>query len=407
MIMWPLQLAWKNLWRNKTRTLVTVSALAFATFISVLASGLKEGIFGNLIHDVVSSYTGHVQVHLKGYQEEQVIENAFLSSTTLKKQIQNIPGVLLATERLESFALASSGENTKGCLVMGIEAVEESAFMNIGGKIIKGKSVEANENGVMLPEGLAKRLNLQIHDTVVLIGQGYHGASAAGKYRVTGILKFGSPKLNERLAIMPIDAARALFGAEGVSTSLAILLDEKTSPENAAINVRNITGDDMEVMPWGEIMPDIKQHIDADSGNMQYVQYILYALVGFGVFSTLLIMVAERSRENGMLLSLGMSKTMLQTVFMLESVITVMLGALLGLLLSWPVLFYLKWHPLRISGSTAEAYKKFGFEPIFPASMDPSIFMHQGFTVLIMGMILSLYPIWMISKMNPLSSMRK
>lgn len=405
--MWPLHLAWKNLWRNKTRTLVTLSALAFATFISVLASGLKEGIFGNLIHDVVSSYTGHVQVHLKGYQDEQVIENAFPSSITLKKKIQEMPGVIMATERLESFALASAGDNTKGCLVLGIEAAEEKSFMNIGSKVTKGKTVDANEKGVLLPEGLAKRLNLQIHDTVVLIGQGYHGTSAAGKFKVCGILKFGSPKLNERLAIMPIDAARTLFGAEGVSTSLAVLLDEKASPESAAINISSIAGEEMEVLPWGEIMPDIKQHIDADSGNMQYVQYILYALVGFGIFSTLLIMVSERSRENGMLLSLGMSKSMLQMVFLLESVITVLMGAMLGLLLSWPVLFYLKWHPLRISGTTAEAYKKFGFEPIFPASMDPSIFLHQGITVLIMGMILSLYPIWMIGKMNPLSSMRK
>jgi ABC-type lipoprotein release transport system permease subunit len=405
--MWPIQLSWKNIWRNKNRTLVTVSAVAFATFISVLASGLKEGIFGNLIHDVVSSYSGHVQVHLKGYQDEQVIENSFAVSPSMKQEIQAIPGVILATERLESFALASSGENTKGCLVIGIEKAEESSFMNIGSKIIAGRTVAENEKSILVPEGLAKRMKLQLQDTLILIGQGYHGASAAGKYVISGMLRFGSPKMNERLIIMPIGSARELFGAEGISTSLAILLDPRSRPESVAEKIKTITGKNHEVLTWGEIMPDIKQHIDADSGNMQYVQYILYALVGLGIFSTLLIMVAERSRENGMLLCLGMSKRMLQQVFLLESLITVLLGALMGLLISLPVMFYLKWHPLRISGTTAEAYKKFGFEPIFPTSTDPSIFLKQGVTVLVMGLILSLYPIWRIATLHPLSSMKK
>ena len=405
--MWTFQLSWKNLWRNKTRTLVTISAVAFATFISVLASGLKEGIFGNLIHDVVSSYSGHVQVHLNGYQDEQVIENAFSISPSKKRAIINTPGVAMAAERLESFALASSGENTKGCLVIGIEAAEEKSFMNIANKIIEGRTVAPHEKGIIVSAGLAKRMNLKLNDTLILIGQGYHGASAAGKFKISGIVRFGSPKMNERLTIMPLQSARELFGAEGVSTSLAILLNQEYAPESLAQKIKDITGSSYEVLTWGEIMPDIKQHIDADSGNMQYVQYILYALVGLGVFSTLLIMVAERSKENGMLLCLGMSKRMLQQVFLLESVITVMLGAIVGLLISWPVLLYLQWNPLRISGPTAEAYQKFGFEPVFPTSTDPSIFMEQGLTVLMMGLILSLYPIWRIAYMNALNSMKK
>lgn len=405
--MWPLHLSWKNLWRNKTRTVVTVAAVAFATFISVLASGLKEGIFGNLIQDVVSSYSGHIQVHLKGYQDEQVIENAFVVPAHLKNSIRSLPGVIMATERLECFALASSGENTKGCLVVGIEPAEENAFMNIGDRIIQGDSTAGDEGGIMVPEGLAQRMQLKLNDTLILIGQGYHGTVAADKFRISHILHFGSPKMNENMIIMPLSTARELFGATGVSTTLAILLQQQQTPESMAPAIKRMVGKDLEVLTWGEIMPDIKQHIDADSGNMQYVQYILYALVGLGVFSTLLIMMAERTRENGMLLCLGMPKWTLQRVVLLESVITNMLGAIAGLLLSWPFMRYLKWKPLRIGGTAAEAYQKFGFEPIFPASTDPYIFIKQGYTVLVMSLVLSLYPIWKIAFMNPLSSMKK
>jgi ABC-type antimicrobial peptide transport system permease subunit len=130
-------------------------------------------------------------------------------------------------------------------------------------------------------------------------------------------------------------------------------------------------------------------------------------LVGFGIFSTLLIMMAERKIENGMLLALGMSKFRLQVLLLSESMLTVMMGAMVGLLFSLPIVLYLKFNPIRISGNTADAYKRFGFEPLFPTSSDPAIFLKQGLTVFVLGLILGAYPIWVIFKMNALKAMKK
>ena len=405
--MWILQLAWKNLWRNKSRTAITMAAVSFATVISMLAASLKEGIFNNLIKDIVSSYTGHVQVHLKGYQDEQVIENGFVPEPELRNKIGMMPGVDGITSRLESFALISSGETTKGCLVIGIEAQEKHGFTAMEEKITKGSYPAAHENGLLLSEGLALKLEKEVGDTVIIIGQGYHGASAAGKFLVKGIVALGSPKLNDRLVVMPLPLSQFLFSADSIATSWAVLLDDNMDPDQASKNIAAMTGNQLEVLPWGEIMPDIKQHIEADSGNMQFVQLILYFLVGFGIFSTLLIMMAERKLENGMLLALGMSKPRLQYLLLTESMLTVMMGAMAGLLLSLPVVLFLKFNPIRISGSTADVYKRFGFEPLFPTSSDPAIFLKQGLTVFVLGLILGAYPIWVIFKMNALKAMKK
>jgi ABC-type lipoprotein release transport system permease subunit len=405
--MWILQLAWKNLWRNKSRTAITMAAVSFATIISMLAASLKEGIFNNLIKNIVSSYTGHVQVHLKGYQDEQVIENGFVPDSLLRKKISAMPGVDGITSRLESFALISSGETTKGCLVIGIEAQEKHGFTAMEEKITKGAYPVPHENELLLSEGLALKLEKKVGDTVIIIGQGYHGASAAGKYLVKGIVALGSPKLNERLVVMPLEQSQSLFAADSLATSWAVLLHDNMDPDQASKNIAAITGNQLEVLPWGAIMPDIKQHIEADSGNMQFVQLILYFLVGFGIFSTLLIMMAERKIENGMLLALGMSKPRLQYLLLTESMLTVMMGAISGLLVSLPIVLYLKFNPLRISGSTADVYKRFGFEPLFPTSSNPAIFLKQGLTVFVLGLILGAYPIWVIFKMNALKAMKK
>lgn len=404
--MWILSFAWKNLWRNRSRTLITIAAVAFATLISMIAASLKEGIFNNLIKNIVSSYTGHIQVHQKGYQDEQILENGFIPQDSIKSKIHLLYQVQLITTRLQSFALISSGETTKGCIIMGIEEAEHEQFTAVGKKLSIGRLTK-NNNEILVAEGLAKKLGKNIQDTVVIIGQGYRGSSAGGKFKISGIIKLASPQLNDRLAVMDLSSAQYLFAADNIATSWCILLKDNSSVDNAHMQIKNIAGSTYETMSWGELMPDIKQHIDTDSQNMQFVQLILYILVSFGIFSTLLIMMAERRRENGMLMALGMSKKRLQLVLASESILTVMIGSLIGLLLSAPFVFYFNLHPLTISGKVAEAYQRFGFEPIFPTSTDGLIFIKQSFIVFVIGIILSLYPIAVIYTTNPLQAMKK
>ncbi|HEX6846436.1 MAG TPA: ABC transporter permease, partial [Chitinophagaceae bacterium] len=118
--MWLIKMAWKNLWRNKSRTLITIAAIFFAVILSVTASSLKSGIFDNLVKNVVSFYSGYIQVHKKGYQDEQLLDNSFPASAELETKILSQKNISAITPRLESFALASSENTTKGCMITGI-----------------------------------------------------------------------------------------------------------------------------------------------------------------------------------------------------------------------------------------------------------------------------------------------
>ena len=405
--MFLFKLAWKNMWRNRNRTIITMAAIFFAVVLSVIASSLKNGIFDNLVKNVVSFYTGYVQVHKQGYQEEQILDNSFEASLFTEQKILKSENVSGVTPRLESFALASSGEITKGCMVVGIDPEKENQITFLKDKLIQGEYLSFDDRGVLLAAGIAERLNLRPRDTIVLIGQGYHGSTAAGKFPVRGLLKFGSPELNEKAMFMSIATAQDFYSAYGLITSYILSLNDTKNPEPTAETVRATLGKSYEVMTWGEMIPDIKQHIEADTNNMKYVQGILYMLICFGIFGTLLMMMEERKFEMGMLVAIGMKRIKLMWLLLVELVLTVITGCLLGILLSIPLVYYFNRHPLRMSGETARAYERFGFEPIFPTSTEAVNFIDQGLTVLIIGLILSLYPMYKALRLNPATAMKK
>lgn len=402
-----LKLAWKNIWRNRNRTLITMAAIYFAVILSVMTGSLQDGIFSNLVKNMVSFYSGYIQVHKKGYWNEQILDNSFAAAKSTEQRIiqqQNVTGF---TPRIESFALASSESITKGCMVIGIVPEKENIVTKLKDKLVAGSYAGVNDKNVLLSKGLAERLKLATGDTIILIGQGYHGATAAGKYPVKGILQFGSPELNNNTLFMPLQAAQELYGADSMVTSYIISIQNPNILQETAASLQRAVGNDMEVMTWEEMMPDIKQHIKTDSNNMKVIQGILYLLICFGIFSTLLMMMVERKFEMGMLVAIGMKKLKLMRLLLTELIITVICGCLLGIISSIPLVYYLNRYPIRIGGETAEIYKRFGFEPIFPTSTNAIHFVSQGLIVLFIGLLLSLYSMYKVMRLNVVTAMRK
>lgn len=404
---WIFKIAWKNIWRNPSRSMISMASVFFAVILSTLAGSFKEGIFNNLVKNVVSFYTGYIQIHGKGYWDEQNLDNSFLYDTILINHIEQRNDIMASTPRLETFVLAASEKTTKGCMLIGIHPDKENQTTKIRSKLTQGDYIRSNDAAVLCAAGLAKRLSIRVGDTLYIIGQGYHGATAAGKYFVKGIVRFGSPQLNDQALFLPLLPAMELFSTENRITSYVIQIKEPEQLETITHDLEKKIPDQYEVMHWGDMMPDIKQHIETDSNNMKYVQGILYLLICFGIFGTMIMMMMERKYEMGMLIAIGMKKSILIQLVMIESLIIVMVGCVLGLVSSIPLIYYLSIHPLTMGGATAKAYEEFGFEAIFPTSTNSSIFFEQGITVCIIGLILSLYPVIRIIRLNPVDALKR
>lgn len=399
-------LAWRNIWRNRNRSLITMASIASAVTLAVVTSSLQKGVFDNLIRNLVSLYTGYIQVHGEGYWKEQTLDNSFQAGDSLVQTVLRSKGVSNAAPRLEAFALASAGERTKGCMVAGVDPEAEDRLTHLRSKLVQGHFIDTASHEALVAEGLAEKLRLSVGDTLVLLSQGYYGATAAGQFRIAGLLHFGSPDLNGRICYLSVSAARFWLDAPQRATALALSIDDARKVGDVKKSLQAALPAGLEVMTWEEMMPDIVQHIKTDTAGMYIFLAVLYLLISFGIFSTLLMMLLERKREFGMLVALGMRKGKIAGMVLLESVFITLSGCIVGILLSWPITWYFTEYPIRIGGEMAKIYERFGFETIFPATLHAPIFINQTVAVLTVGLILALYPAIRILRLDPVQAMR-
>ena len=402
-----LKLAWRNIWRNKRRTAITAASIMFAVFFSVFMDAIQNGAWDNLISNVVNFHYGYVQVHKKGFWEEQSLEKTFAADEQLLELEETIPGIQTVLPRLESFALASTGENTTGVMVIGMEPDREKSMTKLPERLIAGDYLSSEDKAIILAKGVAERLSLEVNDPIVLISQGYRGVNAAGKYPVKGIVEFGSPELNKQLTYLPLPEAQWFYGAEHLLTSLAFELtsDRQIKPVVRQLKTQLDTRQ-YEVMDWAEMLPDLVEARTLDSGGNVIVYLILYMIITFGIFGTILMMTKERSYEMGVLVSIGMRRAQLGGVIWLEIILLGILGAVLGILVSLPLVVYFNINPLVMPGDYSTAMEQFGFEAVFPAALNWIIFAKHGLVVLMITIILGLYPMLKIRGLQPVKAMR-
>ena len=357
------KLAWRNIWRNKRRTWITIASILFAVLFGSCMDALQQGAWGNMISNVVNYYMGYGQIHQKGYWEEQVIDNAFALPQEKVAAIEAIDEIQGVVPRLESFGLVSATNITRGALVVGIDPQAEQSLTQLADRVVQGEYLEAGEPSVLVAEGLAEILKLGVKDTLVIISQGYHGVNAAGKYLIKGLVNFGSPALNKQMVYLPLTTAQQFYGAEGLLTSLALKIEDldDIDPGLAAIGEVLDTAS-YEIMKWDALLPDLVQAKALDSAGNYIVYFILYSIIAFGIFGTILMMTKEREYEFGVLIGIGMRRFALSSVIWMEIIMLGLLGAFLGIVASTPIVWYFNRNPLRFSGNYANTLEKFGFE---------------------------------------------
>lgn len=401
------KLAWRNIWRNKRRSLITIASIFFAVFFSVLMRTIQLGMYGKMIANVVEDYMGYLQIHAKGYWDDKTLENTFAADSTLRKQIEATPDVLEVVPRLEGFALAAHGDFTKAAQVTGINPDREATMTKLDAAVTKGKMIGPDDKSVLLSEGLAEYFKLNVGDTLYLLGQGYHATSAAGRYTVKGLVHLRSPEMNKMQVFLPIKEAQWFFNAPHRLTAYAVDLPQDASADEVKASlVQKVDTSRYELKTWRQMMPEMVQAIQLDNAGGLLMVLILYLIIGFGMFGTILMMTAERRVEFGVLVAVGMKRLQLARTVFMEILMLAFSGVVLGLAVAWPLIFYLNVHPITIQGEAAKAIIDYGFEPIFPTSLDPTIPLSQAGIVFLIAFLLSFYPLYAILRMKAVEAMR-
>jgi len=401
-----LSLAWRNIWRNKRRSLIAMASVLFAVIIALAMRSMQLGSYHHLIENTVGFQTGYAQIHGRGFWDSQSIDDSFVLTDSLTRQAEQIRHVTRTTPRLETFTLISSGDITDGALVTGIDPAPENRFTHLKDRLVAGQYLLPEDQGILLASGLAEHLRVGLQDTVVLLGQGFHGITAAGKYGVAGLVEYPLPELNNRMAYLSLPEMQRLVGAPGRATALAIMIDRQDRLPGVMKELKNQFGHRYEVMSWEQMLPGIVQSIEADNASGLIMLMIIYMVIGFGILGTVLMMTMERTREFGMMVAIGMKRGRLRLVAILESLMLTFVGVIAGTALGVPVLVYLYFHPIPLKGQVREMMISYGWEPVLPFSLDPMIFLWQALIVLVIALVAASYPVWRISRVDPVQALR-
>jgi ABC-type lipoprotein release transport system permease subunit len=400
-------LSWRNIWRNKKRTIIAAASVFFAVLLAIVMRSAQHGSYAYMIDSSAKLFTGYLQVQAPGYWDNRSLDKSITLSDKQIKEIESIPELTSATPRLEAFALVSFDSSTKVAQIIGIDPDLEEHMTNLKEKMVGGKYLNQSSDGALVAQGLAKMLRVGVGDSIVIYGQGYHGQIAAARLPISGIVKMPFQEMNNGLVYLTLPNAQAIYSAYDRITSLALMISDIRFLDNVLHQLKSQLGSDYVVMTWDEMMPDLVQNIQLDNASGIIMLIILYIVITFGVFGTVMMMVSERIKEFGILISVGMRKWKLIIVTTIETILISIVGVIAGIFGSIPIVWYLHNNPIPITGEATKTFDSLGIEPIFNFSIDPTIFMMQALVVLLIAFGTAIYPLLFIRKIEPVKAMHK
>ena len=466
-----IKMAWRNIWRNKRRTLITSASIFFAVFFAIIMRSFQLGSYSHMIKQSIEMFTGYLQVQNVDYFDEHSLDNSLHFTDDLLQTITSTPGVKIAVPRVESFVLASTGHQSKGIMVSGIDTKKEKLLSNpehyvvhykltpaITEKIIneltlppkqiellklhenglynnldrlaldmglsrekfapyksvfqkyttfEGRYLDDDDTGILVSSKLSQFLRANVGDTIVLIGQGFHGSSSAGLFPIRGIVKVPSPELDNKLIYMTLTNAQQFFNLDNRITSVVINLTNTDNMLTVQADLSKVLDNtEYSVKNWHDINPVLQQQIESDNKSGQMFVGILYFIIFFGIFGTVLMMITERKREFGVMVAIGMHKRLLATVVIIEMFFLGLLGTLAGVVATIPLVIWFNINPIRITGEMAKMYEDLGFDPVMPTAAIENYFTWQGVIILIMVLLACYIPLKKIRKMKVMNALR-
>ena len=397
-----IKLAWRNIWRNKRRSFISIASVLFAVLFAIAADSFERGSYEMQIENMVMFSTGYIRIQDVLYEDEPSLDHMMMYDDALLDVLDGFSDRIEYTvPRIEGFALAASDRRTRGVMVMGIDPDQEDRFNGLSERLVSGSWLEPGDESVLLASGAADILGLDVGDTLVVIGQGFQGINSSGLYPVKGIVQLAVPDMNNNMVYMPLAAAQWFFGADDMVTSLIVMPDRPRNTERLAGDLQTALDDEWyAVLTWQDMMKDFLRAMEMDMAGNKMIILILYIVIGFGLFGTILTMMLERIREFAMMIAIGMKRYQLALVCLMESIFLSLIGVVAGVMITFPITFYFNRNPIPLGGEMADFMAEYGFEAVIPTSIDPVVFVSQAVAIFVIAFLIGLYPVYKVFRLQ-------
>jgi len=402
------RLAWRNLWRRKRRTWLTVGAMVFSNILLVFMISLQIGMYGMMINNTLRAQTGHLQVQAPGYLDDHKMRQVVPDVKRLAEELRRGLATDEVAARASAFALVSSADRSYGLQITGVETEFETRVSSLPGLIKDGRFLgEGMAEEIVIGRVLARNLQVEVGDELTFIGSGRDGSFAAAVVTVVGIFESGMTDMDRSFAEVPLGFFQDVFAMDDAGHAVAIVAPGLMQVGATCMRAEALlpAGGDLVVHDWDALLPGLKQAIQADFTSAWFMYGILIVLVAFSVLNTQLMSVLERTKEFGIVMSLGVTPGRLGRLVLLETALMGTVGLVLGVLLGGALVAWLGYHGFSYPGME-EMAGKFNL----PSRIYPQVtfigLVFGPMIILISSVIASFYPAIRLRWLEPVAAMR-
>jgi len=401
------QMAWRNVWRNPRRSVLTMAAVAFAAVILIFMLSWQFGSYDTMINTAVSIHTGHLQVQAEGYRDKQRIGQVVEQPERVARVVARTDGVAAHTARAGAFSLVSSEDRTYAALVVGIDPEREPAVSTLESLVRKGSFLSPDDRyRALIGRLLARSLKVDVGDEIVLLGQGRDGSIAASAVRVKGVFESGQDEFDRSTVQIPLTAFQEVYAMRGAVHELVVLcrdLEDVPVVKECLASALGALDEGLVVLDWKELMPGLVQSIQMDLAVGFIFYVILILVVAFSILNTFLMAIFERKKEFGVLLALGSSPGRISRMILVECGLMTGLGIAAGILLGAAVTLYFESRGIAFSGAE-EVLRQFGLpERMYPELSFLSTAVGAGVVLLITSFAV-IYPALRVLRLRPVEA---
>lgn len=412
-----LWMSWRNLWRHKRRTLITVSGIAFGLLLAILFTGISDAGYGDMIDYAARLRGGHITIQHTQYLDSPTLSRTVKNSQALIEKVRALPEVTDVVMRISGEVMLSTAGKNYGASFIAYDPTEEKEatfgiLKSVGVRQEDGKAfVSSKERGIILGVQLAKNLGVGLGKKVVFTMTNKHGEIVTGLTRVRGIIRTGGPSIDGGFCLLPIDTIRSVLGYQSdEGTIIAIFIDDHRKAQSVASKLKFQIGQQASVLTWSETQPDLAAFLSMKVKGGIFIEIVIAILIAAVIFITLFMSVMERLREFGVLMAIGFSPGRLSILVLLESFWLALVGLFVGAAITiYPYLALAeKGLDIRamIGGRDVPEISGIAMNPVIPFGIYPENAVIIAILVLVATMLSGVYPAWRASRVVPIDTIK-
>ncbi len=409
------RIAWRNLWRQKRRTILTLISIAFGGFLAILMTAMQDQSWADFIDTAAKMGGGHVRVQHPEYLETPSLKKTVTGTAALRALAEADPAVSRVVERIFGQVMLSTATDSFGGALIAYDPASENAetFSFLDGITEGGMFETSNDPGIILGKNLAKNLGVEMGGKVVYTMMDKDGEIVAGLGRLSGIIGTGAGSLDGSLALLPIDVVREALGYQAdEATHVSLFLTDGRDSDAVAGRLNKKLDASSRAITWSDASPDIAGFIAMKVGGAIVMELIIGLLILAGIFNTLFISVMERVREFGIMLAIGWSSAQIFALIMLESLWLALVGLLLTGAVTWFPYKALHDNGIDLSAvyatqdSNALEISGVGFDTTLHIGIYPESLAVILCAILFATLSAGLYPAWKAGRVPPVESIK-